>query len=173
MDAKLDKILDICYELEGLLCLAKKRDDIIADIMSKARNKTDEIRSLLDFDISISKSDNVITTIESDNNEQPEVLYQPELSEEITDSDESVEPTEQSRNLRQIFTLNDKFRFRRELFGNSDTEFADCLNLLSAMSSVAEAYEYLFNDLEWDKSNDEVVEFLTIVESYFKNKNKG
>ena len=173
MDAKLDKILNLCYELEGLLCLAKKRDDIIADIMSKARNKTDEIRSLFDSDISISKSDNAITTIELDDNEQPEVLCQSELPDEITDSHESDDPTEQSRNLRQIFTINDKFRFRRELFGNSDTEFADCLNLLSAMTSIAEVHEYLFNDLEWDKSNDEVVEFVTIIETYFKNKHKG
>ena len=36
-----------------------------------------------------------------------------------------------SRDLRKAFSLNDRFRFRRELFGNSDPEMNDTLNLLS------------------------------------------
>ncbi len=74
-----------------------------------------------------------------------------------------------SRNLKLAFTINDRYRFRRELFGNSDTEFADTINLVSAMSSLQEAEEYFYGDLEWDASNEEVRDFMTIIAHYFAN----
>lgn len=77
---------------------------------------------------------------------------------------------ENSRNIRQAFTLNDKFRFRRELFGNSDTEFTDTLNLVSAMSSLAEAQDYFYGDLEWNPENEEVKAFMDIISAHFKSR---
>lgn len=73
--------------------------------------------------------------------------------------------------LRKLFTLNDRFRFRRELFGNNDNEFADALNLVSAMNSFAEAEEYFYEDLGWNTSNEEVKEFIAIISRYFSSKN--
>ncbi len=74
-----------------------------------------------------------------------------------------------SRNLKLAFTINGRYRFRRELFSNSDTEFADTINLVSAMSSLQEAEEYFYGDLEWDASNEEVRDFMTIIAHYFAN----
>lgn len=72
--------------------------------------------------------------------------------------------------LRRSFTLNDRFRFRRELFGNNDNEFADALNLVSAMSSSSEAEEYFYEDLGWDASNEEVKEFMSIISRHFNGR---
>ncbi len=72
--------------------------------------------------------------------------------------------------LRRAFTLNDRFRFRRELFGNNDNELADALNLVSAMNSLSEAEEYFYDDLGWDASNEEVKEFLSIISRHFNGK---
>lgn len=72
--------------------------------------------------------------------------------------------------LRRSFTLNDCFRFRRELFGNNDNEFADALNLVSAMNSLSEAEEYFYDDLGWDASNEEVKEFISIISRHFNGK---
>lgn len=69
--------------------------------------------------------------------------------------------------LRRAFTVNDKFRFRRELFGNSDTEFTDTLNLVEAMTSYEEAEDYFITDLGWDREMPEVAEFLVVIEKYF------
>ncbi|MBQ7042337.1 MAG: hypothetical protein IJN66_06480 [Muribaculaceae bacterium] len=72
-----------------------------------------------------------------------------------------------SKDLKHAFTINDKYRFRRELFGNSDTEFIDMINLVSAMTSLTEAEEYFYGDLEWDQENEEVRDFMNIIALYF------
>ena len=69
--------------------------------------------------------------------------------------------------LRHAFSLNDKYRFRRELFGNSDVEFLDALNLITAMKSYAEAEEYFYDDLGWRPDADDVKDFLAIVRMHF------
>jgi hypothetical protein len=91
------------------------------------------------------------------------------------DAEAAVEPMrldeklarESSRNLRKAFSLNDRFRFRRELFGNSDIEMSDTLNLVEAMSSYAEAVDYFMTDLQWDAENPEVADFMAIIEKHF------
>jgi hypothetical protein len=73
--------------------------------------------------------------------------------------------------LRHFFTINDRYRFRRELFGNNNNEMADTLNVIEAMNNSAEAQDYVYNDLEWDPDNEEVQEFLTVVDRYFNERN--
>lgn len=72
-----------------------------------------------------------------------------------------------ARDLRRAFTLNDKFRFRRYLFDNDDVRFAETLDTLSSMPHYAEARHYLIDNLGWDANNDDVKDFLTIVENHF------
>jgi hypothetical protein len=73
----------------------------------------------------------------------------------------------EARDLRKAFTLNDKFRFRRELFSNNDAQFADTLNVLSAMQNFDEAVEYMRDDLGWDMDNDDVKDFVNIISNHF------
>lgn len=72
-----------------------------------------------------------------------------------------------SRCLRKAFSLNDRFRFRRELFGNSDVAMADTIDLVEAMHSVDEACDYFFEELGWDTDNDEVKDFMDIISKHF------
>ncbi|MCF0218345.1 MAG: hypothetical protein HUK14_01050 [Muribaculaceae bacterium] len=67
-----------------------------------------------------------------------------------------------------IFTLNDRFRFRRELFSNSDSEMADAINTIGSMHSYDEAEEYFFTDLNWDPENPDVADFMEIIHNSFK-----
>ncbi len=75
-----------------------------------------------------------------------------------------------SRNLKHAFSINDRFRYRRELFENSDVEMNDALNLVEAMQTFAEAEEYFYDILKWDKDSDEVIEFMTIIKNHFYSK---
>lgn len=75
-----------------------------------------------------------------------------------------------SADLRRAFTLNDKYRFRRELFGNSDAALNDTLEMVSAMKSVDEAEEYLYGDLGWNRTNEDVVDFMAVIRSHFEGK---
>ena len=72
-----------------------------------------------------------------------------------------------SKDLRNAFSINDKFRFRRELFGNNATEMNDAINLVDAMKSYAEAEDYFYNDLGWNPEAEEVNEFMTIIRNHF------
>ncbi len=69
--------------------------------------------------------------------------------------------------LKRAFTLNDKFRFRRGLFGNNDSLFADTLNTLMAMHSIDEAEEYLYGDMGWSPEDEDVKDFVSIVRNHF------
>ncbi|MBD5266658.1 MAG: hypothetical protein HDS41_00500 [Bacteroides sp.] len=77
---------------------------------------------------------------------------------------------ENSRNLRKAFSLNDKFRFRRELFSNSDILMNETLDAIEAMSSINEATDYFYTDLKWDKSNQDVIDFVEIITHHFSGK---
>ncbi len=129
---------------------------------------------------------------EAEEEEEPELKEEPEPEEEQeepedeeiampqydttdTDNEEPIRldeklARENSRNLRKAFSLNDMFRFRRELFGNSATEMTDTLNLVEAMSSLSEANDYFYNDLEWDASNPEVQDFMDIIAKHFSGR---
>lgn len=64
---------------------------------------------------------------------------------------------------RKAFSLNDRFRFRRELFGGDDADFTETLKLLADMDSYADACDYLYNDMMWDSSDPNVADFMAIV----------
>ena len=73
-----------------------------------------------------------------------------------------------SKDLHGAFSLNDMFRFRRELFGNNAAEMSDAIELVSAMASYQEAEDYFYNDLGWDSGSEEVEEFMTIIRNHFR-----
>lgn len=74
---------------------------------------------------------------------------------------------ERAADISKAFTLNDRFRFRRELFRNSDEEFKETLDVIGSMSSMEEAEDYFFNDLCWDPAKEEVKEFMAVVAKHF------
>lgn len=76
----------------------------------------------------------------------------------------------QAKELRKALSLNDRFRFRRELFGNSDVNMNDTLNLIDTMSDYNEVLEYLVQDLNWSTDELVVQEFLQLVERHFKQR---
>ena len=75
-----------------------------------------------------------------------------------------------SRDLRKAFSLNDRFRYRRELFANNDVEMNDTLNLVETMHSFSEAEDFFYGDLEWDKEAPEVIDFMNVIRNHFYNR---
>ncbi len=85
-----------------------------------------------------------------------------EEPEPVEEESEEEEPTG-GCDLRSAFTLNDRYRFCRELFGNSRGEMAEVIDTLSAMRSMDEIEEYLYDTLQWDAANPEVEAFVAVV----------
>lgn len=75
-----------------------------------------------------------------------------------------------SRDLRKAFSLNDRFRFRRELFGNSDEKMNEAITAVENMDSMQEAREYFFTRLGLDSSSTDVTDFMAIVEHHLSAK---
>ncbi len=97
--------------------------------------------------------------------ESEDVAEVAESAEYEEQEDAGVDPTP----LRRMFTLNDRYRFRRELFGNLDAQMNEVLEMLSAMRTIEEGADYLENDLCWDMSLPEVEEFMNILYRYYNS----
>lgn len=69
---------------------------------------------------------------------------------------------------RLVFSINDRYRFRKELFNKSDTEFNNTMALVASMEGYDEAEDYFLNELQWDAESPEVIDFLEILKNYFK-----
>lgn len=108
--------------------------------------------------------------IENAEEKQPEETQSGEENphkEATGPSGPTLTPPSLPKDIRKLFTLNDKFLFKRELFGNNDEEFNATLDVLSSMKDFEEAREYAFVDLGWDETDKRVREFMAIVENYY------
>lgn len=103
--------------------------------------------------------------------DEDEVTFD-ELVEDEKESDEPIRLDEAlqrslSKDLSKAFSLNDRFRYRRELFGNSEVEMRNTIDMVEAMHSFSEAEDYFYGDLEWDRESPEVADFMTIIKNHF------
>ena len=69
---------------------------------------------------------------------------------------------------RLVFSINDRYRFRRELFNGSDVDFNTTLSLVASMDDYEEAQDYFLDELQWDEKSPDVIDFLEILKNYFK-----
>lgn len=229
MEHSLNDILEKVYELEGLLLLARSReqDNIDASLRQLILAKGETIEALLgdtfaENEISVvemPEPESDEASIEINESLEDEVPAEPEGPENsyslidddadadedsgnhsyeipddedadvnlIEDADEEVVDDEDddddvpltldealqrnmSRDLRKAFSLNDRFRYRRELFANNDVEMNDTLNLVETMHSFSEAEDFFYGDLEWDKEAPEVIDFMNVIRNHFYNR---
>lgn len=110
---------------------------------------------------------------------QPE--YQPEPETEQEFKTEPVEPesvvrSEPTVNLnaneqpkkRPALCLNDRFRFRRALFGGSDSELNAVLDRIATLRDFEDAENYLYGELGFEPDDEVVADLMEIVKSYFE-----
>ena len=140
-------------------------------------SKTIEIPELSD------NSDNSNDSDSSDNSEPSDnsLIAEAAIEEEAADADTpstigELSPSmslndrlarEKAADLSGAFSLNDRFRFRRELFRGSQQEMDEAIEALSQMSTAEEAREYIYDDLCLDPSDDNVKAFMEIITNHF------
>lgn len=93
---------------------------------------------------------------------EQKIIAQPAKKESYK-FDEPVEPRG-----RLVFSINDRYRFKRELFKGSDVEFNTTLSLVASMDGYEEAEDYFLNELQWDDKSPDVIDFLEILKNYYK-----
>lgn len=97
----------------------------------------------------------------------PEPVFEPETTEREETrpfKNELCEPRG-----RLVFSINDRYRFKRELFCNSDADFNTTLALVASMDGFDEAEDYFIGELQWDSKRQDVIDFLEILKKYFKS----
>lgn len=70
-------------------------------------------------------------------------------------------------NLRQLISLNDSFRFSRELFGSDSEKMNDILQQISGTHSLDEALAIVSSQLVVDEENEAMSDFIEILKKYF------
>lgn len=93
-------------------------------------------------------------------------------SQDIVENDTPLRVDEKlqrhlSKDLRRAFSLNDHYRFRRELFGGSEARMSEALDNVEDMATFEQAEDYFYGDLGWDSEAHEVNDFMNIIERHF------
>jgi hypothetical protein len=110
---------------------------------------------------------------------EPIVEPEPELVLEV-EKEEVAEPTPNSeestpiseapaelRNLMSVIGLNDRFRFRHDLFSDSNDLFKETIEILNAIENFDKAVDYLQEKFNWDEEDATVVYFYDIIKPKF------
>lgn len=197
-------LLNICLEIEGLLCLVERRGETIPkNVSDLLLAKTEALRNGMIRFTSVpaptckNEEINIPATVETaetvtetapskqiadaveleekedacpDNTETASDENEKEsspLNEEVPAKDETTGATMNDVAPLEL-TVNDKFRFRRELFSNSDVDLADALQVASQMSTPEEIEDYFYNDLCFNPEDEVVKDFMRIVTKRFQ-----
>ena len=95
----------------------------------------------------------------------PEPVYEsePEPDPEPESVPEPVSLSSHARFNPPAFCLNDRFRFRRSIFGGSDAEFNAAMRHIATLPDYQDALRYLGEEMGVDLEDEDVVDFLEIL----------
>lgn len=68
---------------------------------------------------------------------------------------------------RKAFSLNDRFRFRRELFGGEEERMNKVISDLNDLHAYEDSITYLNNELKWNIEDEAVADFIKLLEKRF------
>lgn len=72
--------------------------------------------------------------------------------------------------IRRVLTLNDKFRFKRELFGNNEQRFAEALQAINSLETEQDLDAYIATEIAPGNLPETVEEFAEIIKRNISNK---
>lgn len=179
---RLSEMLDKVYELEGMIGLALGRDEIPPRIIEIITDKTRDLQAYIDSDavtkaeVAETETYYIVEEEPSDNSELSEPAEPaPEPTEPATIAPAPIlqpasapSPLTPRTTGKLVFSINDRYRYRRELFAGNDKDFKDALSKVAAMESFEEAEEYFLDELQWDPERPEVTDFMAVLRNYFE-----
>lgn len=187
MTARITEIINRIYEAEGLLELARRRSDKLADLLPLLKERINDVQDLIaklepESIVSAPQDDAVKEGCAGEDKTRQEDAMEDEETEVYELPDETPHQADaisqpagadsgtRAKNVRDnapVFCLNDRFRFIRAIFGGSQAEFDKAMSVVAAADGYGEAEEYFFGELGFDPEMPEVVEFMDIIKSYY------
>lgn len=68
---------------------------------------------------------------------------------------------------RKAFSLNDRFRFRRDLFHGNEEQMNQVISDLNQIDSLDKALRFIDKNLSWDMNNETVADFIKLLEKRY------
>ena len=93
-----------------------------------------------------------------------------EVAEKPTPNSSLLTPnckTQEFRNLMSIIGLNDRFRFRHDLFSDDNDLFRETIDILNTLEDFEKAVDFLDKKFNWDPEDATVVYFYDIIKPKF------
>lgn len=180
---KINEIKNRVYEAEGLLELLTTRPEIAETILPLVAKRLDEAQSLLK-QLPAEPDQEPAPTPEPEPepaptptpelepgptptpvyvaDPEPDPIPEPETVSEPEPISDSLFPTSFTP---PAFCLNDRFRFRRSIFGGSDAEFDAAMRHIATLPDYEDALRYLGEEMGIDLEDEDVVDFLEILKT--------
>ena len=155
----LNKALELCAEIEQRQAELRA---ILASLTatSETPDQSDQSDQSDESDMS-DQSDESDQSDRSDSSDQPEATASTEIAATI------IPEPHAATDLRKAFTINDRFRFRRELFGGDDKAFVAAIDRMNQCSDYSEI-EVFISTLGWPADNEDAMAFKEIVSTFYK-----
>lgn len=189
----LRRMLELTYELEGLLDMAISRDEVSDLLLDLIDKKLTSIRSIpLQSPAGPEEESDPAPESAPEISEQeiPEEPWEPELEERQEQEILKVEVEEEMEEQLELpempeipvenyrpeargkhistFSINDRFLFCRELFSGNIAGFEQALKEVAALDSYEEAEEFFYSEYGFDQDNPTVADFMIRISRYFE-----
>ena len=97
---------------------------------------------------------------------KPEPVVEPEPIKE-SELEQEIDEAKEFRNLMSIIGLNDRFRFRHDLFSDDNDLFRETIDILNTLEDFEKAVDFLDKKFNWDPEDATVVYFYDIIKPKF------
>lgn len=101
--------------------------------------------------------DEVAAVVSTESKHEPHPVASPILAERIKPASD----------LRHAISLNDSFRFAREIFAGDTSRMNEVIRQLGAESSLDKALELFSATVQYDEENETVADFMELLKKYF------
>jgi len=122
-------------------------------------------------EIIVAEEKPVVVVTEEGKKEEPAIVEEPVVETVVKEEEpKSVvlgESLKLSAGLRHAISLNDSFRFSRELFGGNTDLMNRVIEQISVMSSYKTAVAFLSSKVELNEEKEAVNDFLELLKKYF------
>ena len=152
--------------MQGRLDELQQEVDAVQVTSESAVVKEDE-----EGEIIVAEEKPVVVVTEEGKKEEPTIVEEPVVEAVVKEEEpKSVvlgESLKLSAGLRHAISLNDSFRFSRELFGGNTDLMNRVIEQISVMSSYKTAVAFLSSKVELNEEKEAVNDFLELLKKFF------
>lgn len=182
MKHRYKELLERTFELEGLLTVALKKDNVPEELSALIDRKLSELIAV-DLEYHAGSSSSTVEEVEMETayyalEDEDSASVKTELSSldewesrpagEVEEKATDQETDEKSAVKELSFSLNDRFLYIRTLFGGDAKRFAEEMEKLKTFGSFEEASSYLTGSLTLrPEENEDEARLLELVRRYY------